>query len=101
MGTLTSLGRSSSSTQEIKIKFQRCLRLFPAAVAAPSIAMVPVLPLMARCPYHSQHHGERLTCHAMMHFGSKTRRASPGFHTLTKAPFFHPCHKLLCFGAAL
>lgn len=60
--TLPFLGISSSSTQEIKIRFQLDLRLFPAAVAAPSISTAPEPPLMARCPYHTQHQGECLAC---------------------------------------
>lgn len=94
-------GSSSSSTQEIKIRFQPSLRLFPAAVAAPSIPRVPEPPLTVRCPYHTQHQGERLACRVMTQFGGKRRRASPGSHRRAKAPSFHPCHKLLCRGAAL
>lgn len=101
MGTLPFPGRSSSSTQEIKVTFQLCLRLFPAAGAVPSIPTVPEPPLMVRCPYHTQHQGEHLACHVMMRFGVKRRRASPGSHMGAKALFFHPCHKLLCQGAAL
>jgi len=69
VGTLPFPQRNSSSTQEIRIRFQLCLRLFPAAVAAPSIPTVPKPPLMARCPYHTQHQGKRLTCHVMTYFG--------------------------------
>lgn len=60
--TLPFLGISSSSTQEIKTWFQLALRLFPAAVAAPSIPTAPEPPLMARCPYHTQHQGKCLAC---------------------------------------
>lgn len=88
--------RSSSSTQEMKIRFQLCLRLFPTAVAAPSILTVPKLPLMVRCPYHTQHQGKPLACHVMMHSGGKRKRVSRGSHTQAKAPFFLPCHKLPC-----
>lgn len=85
----------------MKIRFQLCLRLFPAAVAAPSILTVPKLPLMVRCPYHTQHQGKPLACHVMMQSGGKRRRASCGSHTQAKAPFFLPCHKLLCWGSSL
>lgn len=101
MGTLTFSRRSSSSSREIKIRFQLCLKLFPAAVAAPSIPTIPKPPLMARCPYHIQQQCERLACHVMTHFGPKRRRASPGSRIQAKAPFFHPCHRLLRRGTAL
>lgn len=52
-------------------KDQLCLRQFPAAVAAPSILTVPKLPLMARCPHHTQHQGELLACHVMTHYGAR------------------------------
>lgn len=32
---------------------------------------VPKLPLMARCPHHTQHQGELLACHVMTHFGAR------------------------------
>lgn len=91
VGTLTFPRRSSSSSREIKIRFQLCLKLFPAAVVAPSIPTIPKPPLMARCPYHTQQQCECLACHVMTHFGAKRRRASPGSHIQAKAPFFHLC----------